>query len=155
VFRGGHELRFSRRLHGHRGHGITGCRGPNSAVDCAASTCIPALDPEASDATCSNNQDDDNNGFTDCRDFACSANPLVTVCGNTEVSNAECSDRVDNDNNGFTDCADFNCLVSPSVSVCNEENTPALCSNGMDDNGDNRTDCGALTCSASGFVDCN
>ena len=35
--------------------------------------------PEDNDVTCSDGEDNDGNGFTDCDDFSCSRNPDVTL----------------------------------------------------------------------------
>jgi hypothetical protein len=87
--------------------------------------------------------DNDNNTFTDCMDFGCSQNVIVTVC-NTENTDAECSDGMDNDNNGFTDCMDFSCSRSPFVTVC--ETSYTKCSNGIDDDGNGYADCDDFSC---------
>lgn len=136
------------------GLGVVGCTGPNRAVECVTGSCLPTVDDEGSEAACDDGLDNDQDGFLDCRDFGCSANPLVGACGAIEVDNARCSNGLDDDDNGYADCEDFYCRVSPSVSVCNEENTPELCSNGVDDDGDDRADCNDPSCAGSGFVRC-
>ncbi len=118
--------------------GFTDCQD-FSCVSCRVTVCqadggIPRGDAgfcqcrspdENTNATCSNGQDDDCNGFTDCQDFACSRADAgtVTVCdggtpprdGGTcvpsgpENTAAACGDGIDNDCDRFTDCADFNC----------------------------------------------
>jgi hypothetical protein len=47
----------------------------------AVATAVPArAADENTDASCSDGIDNDDDGFTDCDDFGCSQNPLVTVC---------------------------------------------------------------------------
>ena len=70
--------------------------------------------------------DNDENGYVDCDDFACSRNDSVTVCGdsgnsgngNPENTDALCGDMMDNDGDGFTDCDDFDCSRTEAVTVC-------------------------------------
>ena len=99
--------------------------------------------------------DDDNNGFTDCEDFACQDR---IVCAG-EATNANCSDGKDNDGDTKIDCADEDCQ-SESIIVCNgsspvsplpdKSQWPALiktaCTNGIDDNSNGFTDCGDFDC---------
>lgn len=59
---------------------------------------------------CNDGIDNDENGFTDCDDFACVESQFCT--GETN-----CNDGIDNDENGFTDCDDFACAESL---VCTE-----------------------------------
>jgi len=55
---------------------------------------------------CDNTIDDDGNGFTDCADFSCAADPACFE--------SNCTDVVDNDGDGFTDCADSDCDPDPA-----------------------------------------
>jgi hypothetical protein len=60
--------------------------------------------PEEDEAACANGQDDDLDGYTDCRDLGCAG---TEIC--REVSPATCDDGVDNDLDGLADCADTTC----------------------------------------------
>jgi hypothetical protein len=124
---------------------------------CSGEDCPPST-PEDNDAACSDGQDNDNNGFVDCKDFGCSKNPAVTVCAGTpEDTDATCSDGIDNDNNGFTDCKDFSCSKSKTVTVCpmdpgTPENTAAACADKLDNDNDGFADCEDKDCCS--VVDC-
>jgi hypothetical protein len=64
---------------------------------------------------CQDGSDDDGDGFIDCQDPECFAEP---VCPAVEHA---CSDGVDNDNNGAADCADIRCAwacAALSASTC-------------------------------------
>ena len=56
---------------------------------------------------CNDLIDNDNDGYTDCADDDCSADPM---CMGNET---ECDDLIDNDNDGYTDCADNDCSADP------------------------------------------
>ncbi len=133
--------------------GDKSCSGAGEAVDCVNNKCLVPKSSESSDAACSNNQDDDGNGYADCKDFHCSSNPAVSVC-NAENDDTACGNGKDDDGNGFSDCADFNCRISPSVSVCNAEKTQTTCHDSTDNDGNGKADCADTTCLASPFVSC-
>jgi len=56
---------------------VTVCPRDGGASPDAACT---VAGPEGSPAACSNGVDDDCDGFIDCSDFDCPANPAVTFC---------------------------------------------------------------------------
>lgn len=90
--------------------------------------------------TCTDNIDNDGDGFTDCQDFDCN----VPECGDPEDTPERCSDGYDNDGNGFADCLDFTC---ESFSVCsNIEASVAACTDGVDNDNDGGTDCADGAC---------
>ncbi|MBI1320748.1 MAG: hypothetical protein GC168_17630 [Candidatus Hydrogenedens sp.] len=82
---------------------------------------------------CGDGIDNDQNGFTDCDDFACSNSQFCT--GETS-----CGDGIDNDENGFTDCGDFNCANSQ---FCTGETS---CNDGIDNDENGFTDCDDFNC---------
>jgi hypothetical protein len=62
---------------------------------------------------CSDNLDNDGDGFIDCVDFDCQASLEVTACDATSERNARtCFDSLDNDGDGFFDCDDTDCTRS-------------------------------------------
>lgn len=152
--------------------GLADCADPNCTRDPSIGACADggvAGDagcvrggPEGDDATCSDGVDNDCNGYTDCRDFACSRNASVRVCctpSGDEASDALCRDGVDNDCDGYTDCVDFSCSRNPSVSACRPpcaptgaEGTDAACSDGVDNDCNGYTDCVDFACSRSASV---
>lgn len=114
--------------------------------ECVDGVCFGSEDD---DVSCDDGLDNDDDGFIDCQDFSCSANPEVTVCDQAkgdENTNALCSDGDDNDGDGFIDCVDFDCSMNPNVTVCVED-TNALCDDGVDNDGDNFIDCDDFDCS--------
>lgn len=96
---------------------------------------------ENTDALCSNDKDDDNDGFSDCADIDCTQSQDVTVCRGEEASVAACHDGEDNDGDGDVDCADVDCEPFECF-----ENTDALCSDGEDQDDDGYSDCEDLDC---------
>ncbi len=124
---------------------------------------------ETTDALCSDNIDNDGNGYADCMDYSCSRNPDITVCGERapEDTDAACSDMVDNDGDGHTDCDDYDCSRSMSVTVCAgvptggatggamqgpSESDDATCSDMMDNDCDGYVDCMDYSCSRHPMV---
>ncbi len=120
---------------------------------------------EIVDEICDNELDDDNNGFTDCDDWACTGN--VACPAKVENSDALCGDGLDNDEDTLTDCADPSCYGHPDVTVCIETD----CTDGADNDGNGYTDCEDFDCSenaacienctdgtdndGNGYVDCD
>ena len=135
------------------GVGAKSCKQPNQAVDCANNVCLTPKSAESSDAACSNKIDDNGNGFIDCMDFHCLANPAVTVCKG-ETDDLACSNKLDDDGNGFTDCKDFSCQISPSVTKCAAERTDAECHDGVDNDADGKIDCADTSCLGNPFTTC-
>ncbi|MCB9580835.1 MAG: hypothetical protein H6717_27650 [Polyangiaceae bacterium] len=123
------------------------------AVSCTGVDCLLPTGAESTDAACSNGLDDDGNGFIDCADFHCSANPSVSVC-NGENDDVTCSDGKDNDGDGHIDCQDYDCQISPAVTKCLGERTNEECHDGLDNDGDSKIDCADTSCAASPFVTC-
>lgn len=88
---------------------------------------------------CGNGLDDNNNGFIDCADSACSSlpeclfNPPTTTGPTPEI----CDNSIDDDANGKIDCADSACS---GFSGCSSTPTIPACSNGKDDDGDGKID---------------
>ena len=104
----------------------------------------------AADEECSNgtNEDPDRGDFTDCGDFGCSRDSLVTTCNDSAEGNAEtCADEMDNDGNSFTDCDDFACAQNPDPAICPDvEKSEAACSDGVDNDGNGFVDCNDFSC---------
>lgn len=83
---------------------------------------------------CSNEIDDDNDGYTDCDDTDCMYEP---DCDEGQQSSGypeyDCSDGFDNDGDGYTDCDDTDCEFEPacgggsssssSEGFCGDDNT--------------------------------
>ena len=74
--------------------------------DNGCKSCVTSAKLQKITTSCSDGEDNDGNGFTDCDDFSCSRNPDVTVCGprDPEDNDEACSDGIDNDSNDFIDC---------------------------------------------------
>ncbi|MBW2733495.1 MAG: hypothetical protein JRH20_14000 [Deltaproteobacteria bacterium] len=113
-------------------------------------------DVENTNALCSDGQDNNENGYTDCEDWSCSRSMNVTICDSPitaeENTNALCSDGEDNDRNGYLDCKDFGCSRNPYVTVCGIENTNTLCSDGEDNDHNGYIDCKDFGCSRNPMV---
>lgn len=135
------------------GVGAKACSQASYAVDCESDQCVPPHFSESTNVNCSNLSDDDGNGYADCNDFHCLANPTITVC-NGEVDDAACSNGIDDDGNGFKDCQDFSCQISPSVTVCPSEKGDAECHDSVDNDGDGKVDCADTSCFGSAFTAC-
>jgi hypothetical protein len=96
-------------------------------------TCTLSIEDGSLDedgGACFNGADDDDDGYTDCRDFDCDDDCTETA--------AECHDDVDDDHDGLTDCADGDCREA-----CVE-----ICPNAVDDDEDGFTDCDDPDCTA-------
>jgi phosphatidylserine/phosphatidylglycerophosphate/cardiolipin synthase-like enzyme len=78
------------------------------------SACIPSpsgtgkCNLATSETNCTDKIDDDNDGYTDCIDYDCGADPACTQ-NKTETV---CGDSIDNDQDGSTDCIDADCALS-------------------------------------------
>ncbi|MBU1412954.1 hypothetical protein KKC22_15690 [Myxococcota bacterium] len=81
---------------------------------------------------CDNQTDDDENGWIDCLDPACTGDPSCTgeICGN----------GLDDDENGSIDCDDEACLHHVTCQ------RPEDCDNGLDDDGNGYSDCDDAAC---------
>src|SRR5688572_24076425 len=106
---------------------LAACSGrPNLSNDNRDGT--PSGTFENTDELCSNELDDDNNGFTDCADLLCQQSAQVTVCRQArEGTQALCHDGQDNDGDGRADCADADCEAHGCF-----ETSDAACANGTD-----------------------
>ena len=89
-------------------------------------TIVTDLPSDTPETDCSNHQDDNNDGRTDCEDPWCFHLP---VCA-TEI----CNDNIDNDENGATDCEDTACANDDH---CIKE----ICDDDIDNNHNNLKDC--------------
>lgn len=109
----------------------------------SAVTLDDGCQPPAASEVCDNGIDDDENGFADCDDFACTTDPACE--GNLDT----CSDGLDNDGDQYTDCEDFDCLQNcTTATLCGAaEATVAACSDGVDNDLDGFTDCDDFDCS--------
>ena len=72
---------------------------------------------------CHDRVDNDENGYTDCADFACEefcqeSLPGTDASGMSMSANDRCEDGEDNDADGFVDCDDWDCSYNPQVTVC-------------------------------------
>jgi hypothetical protein len=119
---------------------------------------------------CSNGQDDDDNGFTDCSDNSCRDSTDQAVFDHCaavlEMTPERCSDNLDNDNNGFADCVDRNCRDSNDIEIkrlcqesyagdppdTNPDEANMRCSDEMDNDGDTFIDCFDWDCSNNPIV---
>lgn len=63
----------------------------------------------ASESDCTDREDDDGDGLTDCADADCFDADVCHAGGSEERSPQACSDHVDNDGDGATDCDDQDC----------------------------------------------
>ena len=109
---------------------------------------------ESTNEYCSDGQDNNGNGYLDCKDYSCRFNPHVTVCGDGENTNELCSDGLDNDESGHQDCKDWSCYANPFVTICEPlENRVDTCSDGIDNNNNEYIDCEDYGCSINPFID--
>ncbi|MFZ8804393.1 MAG: hypothetical protein ACO2PO_15610, partial [Candidatus Calescibacterium sp.] len=83
---------------------------------------------------CNDGLDNDCDGFVDCADTDCSANPACAPVCMPEV----CNDGIDNDCDGLLDCADSDCSANPS---CGPVCMPEVCNDGLDNDCDGFVDC--------------
>ncbi|MEZ4253776.1 MAG: hypothetical protein R3B99_36680 [Polyangiales bacterium] len=86
--------------------------------------------------------------LTDCGDFTCARDELVTACDATGEGNTRnCDDEMDNNSNTFVDCNDNACSRNPNPAVCADlEKGMAECSDGMDNDGNGFPDCNDFSC---------
>jgi hypothetical protein len=96
--------------------------------------CVPEV--------CSDGLDNDCDGFVDCADTDCSANPTCGPVCMPEV----CNDGVDNDCDGLIDCADPDCSANPA---CGPVCIPEVCNDGLDNDCDGLSDCADPDCSVN------
>jgi hypothetical protein len=79
--------------------------------------------------SCTDGQDDDGDGFTDCEDPDC-----------WRAEACQCTDEEDNDGDELVDCEDPDCAMAPAC--CDQrERAPLCCQDGKDNDGDGLVDC--------------
>ena len=100
-----------------------------------------ATEPDPED--CSVAGDEDGDGFADCLDPDCEADPS---CENGD----QCSDGEDNDGDGNADCADAGCdgATGPNGETC-ETGVELTCDDGQDNDGDTFSDCDDPDCAVA------
>jgi hypothetical protein len=114
--------------------------------------CPVPNDFQSSEATCSDNLDNDCDGTIDCADSDCSGQSCGSgsgaTCQNQGCVETSCTDGVDNDQDGRTDCLDSDCSVCGSGSTCGADGAckETNCENGTDDDGDGMPDCADPDC---------
>jgi hypothetical protein len=99
---------------------------------------------------CGDGIDNDQNGYADCADSACTGVPGCINCNMgsppvAEYGTSLCTDGQDNDCDGLSDCEDDDCSASL-------ENTTECC-NGMDQNGNGIPD--DFNCRCHSNADCS
>lgn len=105
----------------------------------------PNLHAENFLETCSDGQDNDDDGFVDCKDTGCSEQDHCK-----ESSDATCVDGKDNDQDGLIDCKDPTCCLYAKCfqdATCGEK-TARACVDGADNDGNGLTDCADFSCAA-------
>jgi hypothetical protein len=107
---------------------IDGRQGFEGRYRLAVSCCGQELE-----SFCSNLDDDDGDGLTDCDDQDCDNHP---ACSTAELV---CDDGDDNEGDGLADCDDPDC---ESAANCHE----SICDDGLDSDGDDLTDCDDPDC---------
>ncbi len=88
---------------------------------------------------CTNGLDDDGDGFADCDDSDCAAEPSCLPPPN-EIA---CTNGFDDDLDGLTDCDDPDCFLNPA---CNIPPTEISCNDGVDNDQDGLVDCADSDC---------
>lgn len=101
------------------------------------------IPPVPTEEDCSNEGDEDEDGFADCLDTDCATSP------NCETGLPDCNDDEDNDGDSAVDCADIGCdgtvIDSESGAVC-ETGGETSCSDGFDNDGDGDVDSDDTDC---------
>ena len=103
----------------------------------------PALYAEKHEETCSDDIDNDGDGFVDCEDTGCAEQDHCK-----ENSEATCTDDEDNDLDGLKNCKDPDCCLFADCykdATCGEK-TPRACTDGADNDGNGLTDCADFEC---------
>jgi|GEM_PF-2445590 len=126
-----------------------GCNPDTPVPDFLVSECLDCDGFELD--RCSDGQDNDEDGLTDCSDPDCVAAYICTAVG-PEDNKEWCEDGFDNDGNGFTDCGDFSCRDTFACKTEVQEpseTTDAQCSDGLDNDWNGFLDCGDFSCGAA------
>lgn len=101
---------------------------------------------------CSDNLDNDGNGFKDCSDPGCRD---FAFCQQTEEGKentlAACMDDEDNDGDGLKNCDDPDCKAFAICQEGEDENTPEKCRDSKDNDKDGFIDCDDSDCKAFNF----
>ncbi|MCB9600760.1 MAG: hypothetical protein H6722_17790 [Sandaracinus sp.] len=133
-----------------RNESIVVCDAEGNAVPFADAAAITV----AANLRCSDTMNNDGNmsssgmALTDCGDFTCARDELVTACDATGEGNTRnCNDEMDNNSNTFVDCNDNACSRNANPAVCADlEKGAAECSDGMDNDGNGFPDCNDFSC---------
>jgi hypothetical protein len=99
---------------------------------------ITSLTPDSEFGLCSDDEDNDGDGRTDCDDPDCFGD---ATC---EEPIENCANGRDDDGDGLVDCRDPDCEFDPFCGA-----TPEDCANGRDDDGDGAVDCDDRDCAES------
>jgi len=98
---------------------------------------------------CSDGEDNDGDGFTDCAELNCDG-VVVDTGGETCEPGGEltCDDMFDNDNNGEVDCQEMACdgEVGGSGGELCEDGGEMTCDDGFDNDGNGEVDCEDMAC---------
>lgn len=127
-------------------------REDNHVLDWMESECLDCKQAEEL-ALCSDGEDNDEDGLTDCLDADCEGIGCCARLGNENVDEF-CNDGCDNDGDGYVDCFDHSCSKTAEVKVCKSaekepEDNPAACSDGIDNDWNGYFDCDDFSCSTS------
>ncbi|MCH2107913.1 MAG: hypothetical protein MK135_01170 [Polyangiaceae bacterium] len=96
------------------------------------------------ESQCIGGWDDDNDGFSDCRDRDCNGQFFCEF--GRELS---CNDNIDNDGDGAEDCFDADCVGSTSCETVDE----TRCSDGIDNNANGAIDCADSNCAQESYCE--
>lgn len=102
-------------------------------------------------ARCTDGEDNDRDGLTDCDDPDCAAVQTCKLGPVTEENTvALCSNGQDDDEDGYTDCDDFSCQPTLACTPLDKEpeNTVLRCIDGLDNDGNGKFDCDDPGCQA-------
>ncbi len=133
-----------------------GCRGEVAGQPWLASEVPPDASAQELALHCTDGEDNDLDGLTDCGDPDCRAATACAELGEEPVpgDRARCWDGIDNDQNGFTDCADYGCSKETEQRYCcpespeddKAEDSVETCADGIDNDCNGYIDCGHYSC---------
>jgi hypothetical protein len=122
---------------------LVDCEDPSCHGHPDVTVCMEGMTP----AECTDNQDNDQDGYTDCDDKDC---VVALLCDATqETGMVECTDTLDNDMDGDADCADNSCRWTYEAG-CKE----TICDDNISNDGDNFVDCDDFDCKYSETFSC-